>query len=118
MGGMDSMGGFGATMKTMRGMGGFGAPPGGLDGMGGMGGMSFASLIGGMGAPPGAGVPPSHEDAGEDLGNELALARGRSAVCFMFFGEAMRVMVHLGGELANVDTRLEAESRRLRQQKP
>ena len=30
-----------------------------------------------------------------------------------FFGEAMRAMVHLGGELANVDTRLEGENRRL-----
>ena len=51
--------------------------------------------------------------AGEDLGDELAFARGRSAVRFGFFGEAMRAMVHLGGELANVDTRLEAENRRL-----
>ena len=34
-------------------------------------------------------------------------------VCFGFFGEAMLAMVHLGGELANVDTRLEVENRRL-----
>ena len=32
---------------------------------------------------------------------------------FGLFGEAMHAMVHLGGELANVDTRLEAESCRL-----
>ena len=38
-------------------------------------------------------------------------ARGRSMVRFGIFGEVMRVMVHLGGELANVDTRLEAENR-------
>ena len=42
MGGLDAMGGFGATMETMGGMGGFGAPPGA---MAGMGGMSFASLM-------------------------------------------------------------------------
>ncbi|XBI93886.1 hypothetical protein VPH35_030638 [Triticum aestivum] len=79
MGGMGSMGGFGATMETMGGMGGSGASPGGLDDMGGMGGMSFVSLIGGMGAPPGAGVPPSHEDAVEDLGSELHVMRMRRA---------------------------------------
>ncbi|KAE8792032.1 UDP-glycosyltransferase 73C6 [Hordeum vulgare] len=61
---MGGMGGFGATMETMGGMSGFGPPPDGLDDTGVMGGMSFAALIGGMGAPPDAGVPPSH-----DLGN-------------------------------------------------
>ncbi|KAE8792201.1 Alternative oxidase 1a, mitochondrial [Hordeum vulgare] len=74
MGGMGSMGGFGATMETMGGMGGFGPPPGGLDGMGGMGGMSFASLISGMGPPPDAGVPPSH-----DLGNTFRASRDEDA---------------------------------------
>ena len=44
-------------------------------GMADMGGLSFASLIGGMGAPPGAGVPPSHEDAVEDLGNTFWASR-------------------------------------------
>ena len=49
-----------------------------------MGGMSFASLMGGMGAPPTAmgglsfDVPPhthSHEDAVEDLGNTVGASR-------------------------------------------
>ncbi|KAE8817473.1 hypothetical protein D1007_04898 [Hordeum vulgare] len=63
---MGGMGGFGAIMD---GMGGFGAT------MGGMGGMSFASLIGGMRAPPGgrmsSGVPPHipSYDVVEDLAN-------------------------------------------------
>ena len=51
--GMGAMGGFGATMG---GMGGFRATMGAMGGTGGfeatMGGMSFASLMGGMGAPP------------------------------------------------------------------
>ena len=51
--------------------------------------------------------------AGEDLYYELAFACGRRAVRFGLFGEAMRAMVHLGKEIANVDTRLEAENRRL-----
>lgn len=55
----------------------------------------------------------SDSGADEDLGDELAFARGRSAVCFEIFAEAMCAMVHLGRELANVDTRLEAENRRL-----
>ena len=55
----------------------------------------------------------SESGADEYFGNELEFARGRSTVCFGFFGEAMHAMVHLGGELANVDTRLEAENRRL-----
>ena len=45
--------------------------------------------------------------------DEHTLARGRSAVRFGLFGEAMRAMVHLGKELANIDTRLEAEDHRL-----
>ena len=49
--------------------------------------------------------------AGEGHGGKLALARGRSAVRFGLFSEVMRVMIHLGGELANLDTRLEAENR-------
>ena len=49
-----------------------------------MGGMSFASLMGGMGAPPAAmggmsfDVPPcthSHEDAVEDLANTAGASR-------------------------------------------
>ncbi|KAI5005932.1 hypothetical protein ZWY2020_033175 [Hordeum vulgare] len=82
MGGMRGMSGFGVTMDDMEGMGGFEATMGGMGGMdgikatmGGMGGMSFASLMGGMRAPPGghmsSGVPPyipSH-DVVEDLAN-------------------------------------------------
>ncbi|KAE8789460.1 glutathione S-transferase T3-like [Hordeum vulgare] len=82
MGGMRGMSGFGVTMDDMEGMGGFEATMGGMGGMdgikatmGGMGGMSFASLMGGMRAPPGghmsSGVPPyipSH-DVLEDLAN-------------------------------------------------
>ena len=64
-------------------------------------------------AEPVTGASRATSGAGEDLGDELAFARGRSAVRFGLFGEAMRAMVHLGGELANVDTRLEAENRRL-----
>ncbi|KAE8767874.1 UDP-glycosyltransferase 73C6 [Hordeum vulgare] len=73
MGGMGSMGGFGAAMKTMEAMGGFGPPPGGLDDMGGM---SFASLIGSMGAPPDTGVPPTH-----DLGNTFRASHDEDAAC-------------------------------------
>ncbi|KAE8783619.1 UDP-glycosyltransferase 73C6 [Hordeum vulgare] len=50
IGGMGAMGGFGDIMETMGGMDGFGAPPCGI---GGMGGMSFASLMGGMGITSG-----------------------------------------------------------------
>ena len=32
---------------------------------------------------------------------------------FELFGEAMRAIIELGGELANVESRIEAESRRL-----
>ncbi|KAE8767893.1 UDP-glycosyltransferase 73C6 [Hordeum vulgare] len=71
MGGMGSMGGFRATMETMGDMGSFGPPSGGLDDMGDM---SFAALIGGMGAPPGAGVPPSH-----DLDNTFRASRDEDA---------------------------------------
>ena len=48
--------------------------------------------------------------AGEDLGDELTIAHGRSTVRFGLFGEAMRAMVHLGGELANIGTRIEEEN--------
>ncbi|XBI67518.1 hypothetical protein VPH35_046855 [Triticum aestivum] len=81
VGGLGAMGGFGATMKTMEGMDGFGAPP---DAMAVMGGMSFASLMGGMGAPPSpmggmsSGVPPhthSHKDVVEDLANTVRASR-------------------------------------------
>nr|XP_020194990.1 co-chaperone protein p23-1-like [Aegilops tauschii subsp. strangulata] len=78
LGAMGGMGGFGATVGgAMGGIAGFGAPP---DAMAIMGGMSFASLMGGMGAPPAAmggmsfDVPPrthSHEDAVEDIANTV-----------------------------------------------
>ena len=54
-------------------------------------------------APLGA---PKAEDG---LGRALEFTRGHSAVHYEIFGEAMRVMVRLGGELANVDTRLKTE---------
>ncbi|XBI56901.1 hypothetical protein VPH35_038412 [Triticum aestivum] len=82
LGAMGGMGGFGATVGgAMGGIAGFGAPP---DAMATMGGMSFASLMGGMGAPPAAmggmsfDVPPrthSHEDAVEDLANTIGASR-------------------------------------------
>lgn len=58
-------------------------------------------------------APSAASGSEEGLGDALALAHGRSAVCFELFGEAMRAMIQLGGELANVDTRLEAEGRHL-----
>ena len=81
LGAMGGMGGFESTMGgAMGGMAGFGAPP---DAMATMGGMSFASLMGGMGPPPAAmggmssGVPhtPFHEDAVEDLANTVRASR-------------------------------------------
>ena len=65
-------------MGAMGDMGGFGAI---------IGGMSFASLMGGMGAPPGgmggmsSGVPhtPSHEDAVEDLANTFRASHDDAA---------------------------------------
>ena len=38
-----------------------------------------------------------------------------SAICFELFGKAMRTMIRLGGELADVDTKLKAEDHRLAQ---
>ncbi|KAI4989061.1 hypothetical protein ZWY2020_036378 [Hordeum vulgare] len=86
MGGMDAppaamggMGGFGAPSNAMGGMGGFGAPS---NAMGGMGGMNFASLMGGMGAPPAMGgmsfdVPHTHthENGVEDLAKTVGATR-------------------------------------------
>ncbi|KAE8775568.1 UDP-glycosyltransferase 73C6 [Hordeum vulgare] len=76
---MGGMGGFGAPSNTMGGMGGFGAPS---NAMGGMGGMSFASLMGGMGAPPAMGgmsfdVPHTHthENVVEDLAKTIGATR-------------------------------------------
>ena len=78
LGAMEDMGGFGGTVGgAMGGIAGFGAPP---DAMATMGAMSFASLMGGMGAPPASmgrmffDVPPhthSHEYAIEDLANTI-----------------------------------------------
>ncbi|XBH62031.1 hypothetical protein VPH35_116355 [Triticum aestivum] len=82
LGAMGGMGGFGATVGgAMGGIAGFGAPP---DAMAILGGMGFASLMGGMGAPPAAmggmsfDVPPrthSHEDAVENLANTVGASR-------------------------------------------
>ena len=82
LGAMGGMGGFGGTVGgAMGGMAGFGAPP---DAMAIMGGMSFASLMGGMGAPPAAmggmsfDVPSHtyfHGDAVEDLANTVGASR-------------------------------------------
>ncbi|XBI98589.1 hypothetical protein VPH35_018810 [Triticum aestivum] len=84
LGAMGAMGGFGGTvggLGAMGGMAGFGAP---LDAMATMEGMSFAYLMGGMGAPPAAmggmsfDEPPrthSHEDAIEDLANTVGASR-------------------------------------------
>ncbi|KAI5020046.1 hypothetical protein ZWY2020_044934 [Hordeum vulgare] len=76
---MGGMGGFGAPSNAMGGMGVFGAPS---NAMGGMGGMSFASLMGGMGAPPAMGgmsfdVPHTHthENAVEDLAKTVGATR-------------------------------------------
>ena len=41
------------------------------------------------------------------------ITRSLEAYLMWLFGKVMCVMVHLCGELANVDTRLEAENRRL-----
>ncbi|KAE8801658.1 Alternative oxidase 1a, mitochondrial [Hordeum vulgare] len=73
MGGFGAMGCMGAPAAAMGGMGGFGAPS---DAMAAMGGMSFASFMGGMGAPPatmgGMGAPPT---AVEDLANTVRASR-------------------------------------------
>ncbi|EMS46450.1 Allene oxide synthase 4 [Triticum urartu] len=65
--GMATMGGMGGFRATMGGMGGFGATMGGMRGIGGfgatMGGMSFASLMGGMGAPSANSSGSDNEDA-------------------------------------------------------
>lgn len=49
----------------------------------------------------------------DGLGRALELARGSSSVRFELFGEVMRAMVQLGGDLADVDTHLEVEGLRL-----
>ncbi|KAE8786827.1 Alternative oxidase 1a, mitochondrial [Hordeum vulgare] len=76
---MGGMGGFEAPSNAMGGMGGFGAPS---NAMGGMGGMSFASLMGGMGAPPAMDgmsfdVPHTHthENAVKDLAKTVGATR-------------------------------------------
>ena len=58
-------------------------------------------------APLGA---PKAEDG---LGRALEFMRECSAVRLELSGKAMRAMIRLGGELADVDTQLEAEDRRL-----
>ena len=58
-------------------------------------------------------APSAAPGAKERLGRALAFTRGRSAVRLEIFGKAMGVMIRLGWEVADVDTRLEAEDRRL-----
>ena len=74
-------------------------------------GVTPASPRSGAGETP---SPPSAVSGSEEgLGDALALAHGRNAVRFELFGEAMHAMIQLGGELANVNTWLEAEGRHL-----
>ena len=55
-------------------------------------------------------------EADDGPGDVPALARGYSAMRVELFGEAIHAMIHIGGELANVDTRLEVENRHLEQE--
>lgn len=58
-------------------------------------------------------APSAAPKAKEGLDHALAFTHECSVVRVEFFGEAMHAMIRLGGELANVDTLLEAEYRRL-----
>ena len=53
----------------------------------------------------------------DDIGRVLKHARERSAVRHGLFQEAMGAMSRLGGELADVDARLEAEGLRLMEER-
>jgi len=62
-------------------------------------------------------APPAAPEVEDEEGQAFELERGQSVVRHELFQEAMNAISRLGGELASVDSRLEAEGLRLAEER-